>query len=524
MERETFSEKVSIMDRNPTKRLAWVKRFIEGGQTYAASVSAIGDTSYFLGLFNGETTLSDETFDAPAQLILTENSSVGEIINAWSLIQYPGRREQLVISDLQAIDVDRVRRFYSIVGFSGDISIFSNQRVNSIGTGNELFLVTDRRPRIIFYHHLSGTQSNSQLISDKNGNSYVIGSFNRVLLLDGKEILTSTLKSDSFILKFDPMGRIVWYIKGGGTEQTTGRDIAIIQSGGNSLTSMNIGGKDLSDETGGESPDLLVAVGTFMDTITLGNTVLKNNSAWFTSWVGILTSEGNWVKAFSIKANPESSIDHSQPEYLTMERVTTDDLGNIYTIGESSGTFMFGKKMILSLKPIGIFVAKWSPTGNLIWLRNVLTKIPPNNGIFPRLVTDKLGNSFVSGYSWNGLKLESEKQSIDVDGSGSIDFFLAQLSPDGNWLWSFIFPGIIDSPSNLTAVGNPSAVSGINYVSRNVPNSTESGINSEKNTEIITHELNQTTLFAAGINLVNSTQRDAFISRLFTDSSTEDLI
>ena len=412
-------------------------------------------------LFNDKVNVNGEDFTSPAQILLIKLDGDGEVSNAWSLIQFPGLREELFTGTLQATFISKIGNlFYSIVGFSGEIKLIGDQQVTATGMGNEIFLVTSDSPQLIFYHHLSGTQSNSQVIIDELGNSYVIGSFNDILLLDNKKLFTSKLVSNLFILKFDNTGRLTWFIQGDGKGQITGKDIAFLKQSG-------------------KSPDLLVASGTFMDKVLLGSTTLENTNTWFTSWMGILTSDGNWIRAFSIMADPRSVLNTSQPDFLAIERIGTDSIGNIYTIGQMSGSFVFGDT-ILTIEPVGIFVAKWSPIGTLVWLRDILSKIPPNSELYPRLVTSSSGDTYVSGYSWNGVEFKSPQDIIKVTGSGTIDFFVAHMSPTGTWLENKLFPGVLDSPSNLIAIGG------------------------KKNNR----------LFAGGTNLVNSTRRDGFIARL----------
>ena len=283
-----------------------------------------------------------------------------------------------------------------------------------------------------------------------------------------------------------------WFINGSGEGNFTGQDITILPSGN------------------------LAGTGTFTRKIILGNRTLINNNTQFTSWIGILTSNGNWIASLSIRADTSQVLNSKSSEFLTINSLGTDKDGNIYTVGQASGTFIFGS-IALKLFPIGIFVTKWNfcvdnytqsdsngklqtnvsrkstPSDSrdkfqkskrpfkLEWLRNILVKIPPENGINPRIAVDSSGNSFVSGYSLNGVEFQSPNGKIKRVGSGSLDFFLGCLSPNGTWISNFSFPGVIDIDSNLIAT-----------------DCNKKGI----------------SLFAGGTNLVSIDRRNSFISRI----------
>ncbi len=472
-------------------KIAWIERFTNVGPNYAISIDATNDISYFLGLFNGRSVVGKNIFDDPAQIILVKLAPNGIPINSWSLIQFSATRDEVIAGDLKV----KNDRFYTIISFSGDLVILNNQQVDSVGMGNELMLVTDDNGNLIFYHLLSNVSSSSQIAVDSKGNSYVIGSFTSELLIDGKtvfkdtsgnnsrtnSITTNDINSNFFVLKFDSTGLLKWFINGSGEGNFTGQDITILPSGN------------------------LVATGTFSTKIILGNRTLINNNTQFTSWIGILTSNGNWIASSSIRADTSQVLNSKSSEFLIINSLGTDKDGNIYAVGQASGTFIFGS-IALKLFPIGIFVTKWNfctvkrggvvvpllLEGNkfpvktkrpfkLEWLRNIVVRIPPENGINPHIVVDASGNSFVSGYSLNGVEFQSPDDKIKREGSGSLDFFLGGLSPNGTWVSNFSFPGVIDIDSNLIAT-----------------DCNKKGI----------------SLFAAGTNLVNVDRRNSFISRI----------
>lgn len=118
------------------------------------------------------------------------------------------------------------------------------------------------------------------------------------------------------------------------------------------------------------------------------------------------------------------------------ERVVTDSAGNVYVIGDFSGTATFGTNTLTS--PPGVqqmYVAKFGGQGQALWARRIGAS-DPNDGADGRgLTIDATGNVFILA-SYSGT---ADFGTTNVSGTAA---FLARYDTAGNLLWAKgVIPG-----------------------------------------------------------------------------------
>jgi hypothetical protein len=117
-------------------------------------------------------------------------------------------------------------------------------------------------------------------------------------------------------------------------------------------------------------------------------------------------------------------------------------MGNAYITGEMSpqtqfDTITFGGEFIDS------YVAKYSPSGELIWVRQITGT--DTESAFD-IATDASGNSYVTGMFDETASFDGQS----ITANGDYDGFIAKYDPAGNILWAESFGGV--GPENGAAV------------------------------------------------------------------------
>ncbi|MBK8291243.1 MAG: hypothetical protein IPK96_10185 [Flammeovirgaceae bacterium] len=122
----------------------------------------------------------------------------------------------------------------------------------------------------------------------------------------------------------------------------------------------------------------------------------------------------------------------------TAHSIALDNLGNVFItgdiLGDSGWNAVFGKGQTneTTLFINGLFIAKYDPQGNLLWVKG---GVQSNSIIGYGVATDNSGNCFVTGrFSNEAVFGAGELSETTLIGSFG-EIFLAKYDPDGNLLW-----------------------------------------------------------------------------------------
>ena len=230
------------------------------------------------------------------------------------------------------------------------------------------------------------------LCTDRAGNVYMTGEFGDVADF-GTEKITSRGDLDFFVAKYSPQGKCLWVRPGGGAKTDRGYGVAVDEQGGVFVT----GHYQSSDALFGDAYSLPLR-GDY-DVFTA-----KYDSSGKLLW--IRTAGG--------------------AKYDYGHGIGVDGAGNCYVTGGIVGDATYGDHAVLN--PVGshLFVAKYSPSGELVWARE--SKGPGANG--QGIAVDKAGNSWSTG-STSG---DAEFDGVTLKAAGK-NLLLVKYSPEGKALW-----------------------------------------------------------------------------------------
>jgi hypothetical protein len=235
--------------------------------------------------------------------------------------------------------------------------------------------------------------------SDAPGNTYVSGSFNGTTVIGGTT-LTSAGSFDAYLAKFDPAGSMLWVRQVGGTGDESGFGSAPLANG-----------------------DVYLC-GRFNNTASFGGTNLTASGQDL--FLARYDSSGNllWAR----KAGGTGS----DAAYA----VVADAAGNAYLTGDFAGTADFGGVQITSSSGQNSFVAKYDPTGALVWVARIGGT---GSSSSTRLHLDKASNLYVGGSFQGDIQFVTPS----LTSAGGNDGFVLKLDVNGaaQWVQQFGGPG-----------------------------------------------------------------------------------
>lgn len=143
--------------------------------------------------------------------------------------------------------------------------------------------------------------------------------------------------------------------------------------------------------------------------------------------------------------------------------VESDKDGNVYIVGAYSGLAIFEDTLISNLDPDGVnlpfsFIARYSPVGDLRWVRTVDTEIPPSNypfNIAYGIKLDRVGDLVVTG-SYNCAIPSSGDPELSTMSFGGFPFRTSTLSS-----YDQVYAQKIDTLGNTEWVHSVGAIQGL---------------------------------------------------------------
>jgi len=231
------------------------------------------------------------------------------------------------------------------------------------------------------------------IVSDTNGNSYIIGNFYNTSDF-GTMSLTSSGDSDIFVAKLDADGNWLWANRAGGTGIDYGYGITVDNAGNVYIS------------------------GTFSGTAMFGIFPLISAGS-IDVFVAKLTTDGTWL--WANRGGGVSSVQCWD--------ITTDDNGNCYITGSFFSPATFGTTSLTSAGGSDVFIAKLDTNGLWLWAQRAGgTGTDTGYGI----TSDGSNGLYVTG-SFNGT---GDFGTTPLTSAGNADIFVCKLDATSAWQWA----------------------------------------------------------------------------------------
>jgi hypothetical protein len=357
------------------------------GYANAIAVDA-GGHAYVTGDFRGTATFGDVTLTSAGgqDAFVAKYASDGSVLWAHS-----AGGSQSDSGTGIAVDADG---YAYVTGTFRGMAAFGDVTVVSVG---EKAFVAKYAPdgSVLWVRSADGSESSwgSAIAVNAAGNAYVTGAF-RGTATFGDVTLTSAGEEDMFVAKYAPDGNVLWARSARGSESSWGDGIALDAAGNAYVTGELEGAAVFGDVA-------LTSAGK-MDVF-----VAKYSAAGEVLWARRAGgSEYVWGTAIAVEAG-----------------------GNAYVTGVFEGTAAFGNVTLTGAGDLELFVAKYSPTGEVLWARRGGgTEEDRGSGI----AVDAGGYAYVTGY----FEGTADFGDFTLESAGSADVFVAKYAPDGSALWA----------------------------------------------------------------------------------------
>lgn len=330
--------------------------------------------------------------------------------------------------------------FWGRTAFGGGIVLNNNGGTQG---GNDIIVAnyaSDGRLQWILREGGEGGASIDNIITDHAGHIYLTGLCVTETTFSG--IITKHGFQDMFVAKYRPNGQLLWVQRGGGNDWCVGRDIAVDNKNnvvvtGWYRTSIS---RDWVEEPATFGSIQLPAIPTGSGGGYFNKRMLSDG------YIAKYSPDGNvvWVRSFG-----GSGIDGG-------DGLEVDDHGNIYITGNTTATITTNKTSPPQIDTSTLFLAKYSPEGNLLWQQH----FPSDDRSVGRdVVLDSQGNPIIAGRFTGILDLQGTRL-LSV---GKNDGFIAKFDTTGKCLWGVRVGGpddddiqgiALDSSGRILVVGS----------------------------------------------------------------------
>lgn len=366
----------------------------------------------------GATTLTNAAAGGGTDdFFLVKYDAAGNIIWANS---YGGTQDELP----RSINTDLSGNIFVTGTYRSSSILFGSFTLPNIGN-EDLFVVKFSPAGTVLWAKRAGGSMydvGAGIATDASGNSFVTGHFQSNTIAFGAITLTNTTTTgfvDLFLVKYDPLGVVVWAKKAGGTSYDYGQGVSVDPSGN------------------------IIVSGSFRSpTIVFGTTTLTCNTSSGTNdfFVAKYDLAGNvlWAK----EAGEDYSEDGSSG-------VSCDASGNVVVTGYyTSPAITFGAITLPSGGASGlytnIFVVKYDSSGVVMWAKAGYGS-EGDNDVSKDISIDPAGNIFIAGYFDHSTITFGSLTLLASETGLGYDFFLIKYDGAGNEMW--VMSGVTGGPS-----------------------------------------------------------------------------
>ncbi|MBI2968156.1 MAG: hypothetical protein HYY40_10135, partial [Bacteroidetes bacterium] len=255
-----------------------------------------------------------------------------------------------------------------------------------------------------------------EIACDASGNAIITGEFSSPTLLINPFTLINNGISDIFCVKYSGQGIVDWAKNFGNEEVEGGYDVAVNPAGRINIT------------------------GAYQSSFITFDTKTMMNSGGFDVFTACLNPSGTTRWAATAGGSDDNDGGNS---------IAVDAADNAVITGFfKSPVISFGSNILYNEGSSDIFIAKYSPTGKILWA-NSAAGIYEDNAT--GIAADGEGNTVITGYFFSN-KIYMGGFDLTLTGNGYPDIFIAKYDSLGNVTWVSQGKGSNYDKSNCIAV------------------------------------------------------------------------
>jgi len=419
-----------VIKTDPSGNVLWAKQFGGTGldRGHGITTDTFGNV-YTTGIFTGTVSFGSITLSTntkPTAFVVKQDTD-GNVL--WAKKFADVNEQEIVYAQAIAIDTQNnvytSGDFYSTADFDGTIL------TNENNPENNAFLVKQNDSGDVLWAKKIGEIGSlniHKISTDSTDNIYVTGNFFGTVSIGGN---TSTSYTDGelkgFLLKLDTSGEVVWVKYFGEDQQhisSTGRDIKIDNNGN------------------------IYVIGSFKGTFSMD--AINVSSSYENEFVLKLNDVGQPLEIKTFE-NPNQTIN----------RITTNTLGDVYIVGNFTGTVYLGDFSLTSAGGSDCLIIKMDSSGDVKWVGRFGSF--QFDGIWGGIEINTNEELYILGYfeqtvDFGGITLSSNNSSRDLFLAKLIleDMYveqnqISQLKVYPNPVKDFLTINISDKDVNLSA-------------------------------------------------------------------------
>lgn len=196
-----------------------------------------------------------------------------------------------------------------------------------------------------------------------------------------------------------------------------------------------------------------------LDCDSIGNTYIIGNFDSLTIGTYVLAAPSNQANTFLVKYNSNGSFQWVKRSYnnrdASAHAITVDKQGNPIIIGRFLDSLHLDDFFLDAPETNQVFLAKYSPSGFCLWAKHLESWSFGGGGNGPKIKSDKLGNSYISGHFINHATFGNI--TIPAHGEYADNIFLAKFDLNGTFLWAQVLGGSVEEisgPMDVDSIGN----------------------------------------------------------------------
>jgi hypothetical protein len=474
----------ALLKVNSNGNYLWCRRVGGAGEDFGTSITT--DTSgniYFLGDFSSVANCDPGgsptyiTSSGGLDVFMIKYSSSGSLI--WTK-SFGGKKDDNIngaTSD-QSGKIILTGGFRDTCDFDPGINTYTLASTDPLNLGSDAIFVVkfDQLGSLIWAKQYSGDgpEWGQSVVSDKNDDILVTGSFGSSGLNFGTGTISLGGSTDVFTLKLDGNGVTAWAFSFGDIYSDYGHSVCVDDSDNVYCSGYFIGNVDFDPATPVASHTAsnvcaYVAKYSPAGSYMWSKQVTGNSKAMDVSFhSNELLGGGNFYWEADMDPGPSvfklNGSVNNVAYFLSLDRhgnfntakhfysewgvtyytdMKVDASGNCYNSGYMSGMFDVDPSPAVNTLTVGTpgfwpqvpVLSKYDASGNLVWIKALQGRKNTISYAFSN-VLDASGNIYISGIFTDTLDFDPGASSFTLSSKGNFDLFVAKYDNSGNFLWA----------------------------------------------------------------------------------------